>query len=45
MDERQEKLRLDAIAAAEAITRFTAGADAARFHADELLRSAVERRP
>lgn len=43
MDERQAKLLIDALAAAEAIARFTSGVDAARFHADELLRSAVER--
>ena len=43
MDERREKLLLDAQAAAEAIAVFTTGADGARFHADALLRSAVER--
>lgn len=43
MDERREKLLLDAQAAAEAITSFTTGADGARFHADASLRSAVER--
>lgn len=43
MDERRQKLLLDAQAAVEAITSFTAGADEARFRADALLRSAVER--
>jgi len=43
MDERSEKLLLDALAAAEAVAAFTQGADLQRYRSDPLLRSAVER--
>ena len=43
MDERIDKLLLDVLRATAAIQQFTQGADLARFTADDMMRSAVER--
>ena len=43
MDERIDKLLIDALIAAEAIRQFPHGADFSRFSVDHMMRSAVER--